>query len=275
MGTHSQSTRMHTRLLVHYLVILSLYVGYIHGDSEDLVEGSGDDDDQSLAITQAVKKVAELVDEVASDLNDNIDNVDNLEVNLEENEIQDDMKIKKKKNKKCKKCVKRVFRARNSALCKQCDDESNVVEDTTANTTPASTTPPTTTSSTTTMEPTTTSMSEKLNYKRIQKIKERCEKCQKKHFRARNSGFCETKCVMSGEMMDTTEIVTNNVEVTTDTEMEAENTTSKARKHNGRRKNKQRNKNRKNRVQKNGDEAVNDNDEIVLTNKKTENKVGP
>merc|ERR1711973_474080 len=148
MGTHSQSSRMHTRLLVHYLVILFLYVGYIHGDSEDLVEGSGDDDDQSLAITQAVKKVAELVDEVASDLNDNIDNVDNLEVNLEENEIQDDMKIKKKKNKKCKKCVKRVFRARNSALCKQ---------------------------------------------------------CEKKNFRARNSGFCETKCVMSGEMMDTTE----------------------------------------------------------------------
>merc|ERR1711988_1147367 len=124
------------------------------------------------------------------------------------------------------------------------------------------------------------------NNKRIQKIKERCEKCQKKHFRARNSGFCDTKCVMSGEMTDTTEIVTNNVEVTTDKEMEAENTTSKARKHNGRRKNKQRNKNRKNgknkkgnkrknRVQKNENEAVNDNDEIVLANKKTEKKVGP
>merc|ERR1712173_293906 len=133
MGTHSLSSRMHTRLLVHYLVILSLYVGYIHGDSEDLVEGSGDDDDQSLAITQAVKKVAELVDEVASDLNDNIDN---LEVNLEDNEIHDEMKTKKKKNKKCKKCVKRVFRARNSALCKQCDDENNAEEETTANTTP-------------------------------------------------------------------------------------------------------------------------------------------
>merc|ERR1712025_42660 len=234
MGTVDQDPRlkMHTRLLVHCLVILSFYIGYIRGDSDDLVEGSGDEDDQSLAITQAVKKVAELVDEVASDLNENIDN---LEVNLEENEIKDEMKTKKKRNKKCKKCVKRVFRARNSALCKQCDDENDVEEETTANTTPASTTPTTTSPSTTTMPPTTTS-SDNLNNKRIQKIKERCEKCQKKNFRARNADFCDSKCVTSDEIMDTTENVTNNFEVTTEEVMEAEQTTSKTRKHKGRNK---------------------------------------
>merc|ERR1712130_730569 len=211
MGTHSRpGSKMHTRLLLHCLVILSFYTGYIRGDSDDLVEGSGDDDDQSLAITQAVKKVAELVDEVASDLNENIDN---LEVNLEENEIKDEMKTKKKRNKKCKKCVKRVFRARNSALCKQCDDENDAEEETTANTTPASTTP-------TTTSPSTTS-SDNLNNKRIQKIKERCEKCHKKNFRARNADFCDSKCVTSDEIMDTTENVTNNFEVTTEEVMEA------------------------------------------------------
>merc|ERR1712018_247053 len=151
-------------------------------------------------------------------------------VNLEENEIKDEMKIKKKRNKKCKKCVKRVFRARNSALCKQCDDENNAEEETTANTTPASTTPTTTSPSTTTMPPTTTS-SDNLNNKRIQKIKERCEKCHKKNFRARNADFCDSKCVTSVEIMDTTENVTNNFEVTTEEVMEAEQTTSKTRKH--------------------------------------------
>ena len=72
-------------------------------DPQDVVEGSGDDE-QDMAISEAVNKVVELVDEVVNDLNDKIED---MEVNLADNEIAD-KKTKKTKSKKSTKKIDNV-----------------------------------------------------------------------------------------------------------------------------------------------------------------------
>ena len=139
-------------------------------DPQDVVEGSGDDN-QEMAISEAVNKVVELVDEVVNDLNDKIED---MEVNLADNEISDKKKAKKAKKvnkRKCSKCIRKHFRSRNSALCDECD--GGQVEATTAMTTPSTTTTTetttvttTTTTSTTTTTEAVTTMIELINQKR-------------------------------------------------------------------------------------------------------------
>ena len=54
---------------------------------------------------------------------------------------------------------------------------------------------------------------------RAQKIKERCQKCQRKHFRNRNEKFCDSKCSADDEMdKDEMEVQTEAVTTTTSTE---------------------------------------------------------
>merc|ERR1711882_26386 len=53
-------------------------------------------------------------------------------------------------------------------------------------TTPASSTPA-------------SALAEIINEKRAQKIRERCEKCQKRQFRARNGKFCDSQCPSEAE----------------------------------------------------------------------------
>merc|ERR1712111_162724 len=104
-------------------------------------------------------------------------------------------KTKKVNKKKCAKCVKKHFRARNSELCDECD--GGQAEATTAMTTPSTTTTTTTTTvttTTTTEQVTTTTLMEFISKKKEQKIKERCQKCKKRNFRARNEDFCSEKC---------------------------------------------------------------------------------
>merc|ERR1739838_351888 len=183
-------------------------------DPQDVVEGSGDEE-QDMAISEAVNKVVELVDEVVNDLNDKIED---MEVNLADNEISD-KKTKKNKDKKinkkkCSKCARKHFRARNSELCDECDGGQAEA-------------------TTTTGEITTTTMMEFINKKKEQKIKERCQKCKKRNFRTRNEDFCSEKCSDESEM--------KAEEVGTESEAE-EATTVKSRKAGGQKGN---NKNKK------------------------------
>ena len=115
--------------------------------SSDEVEGSGQEDDREVAISEAVNKVVELVDEVVSNLSDSITD---LEVNDDkDNEIIDQPPLTKKK---CGKCVRKGYRKNNADYCSRCDQQQHEV--TTAMTTPATTT--TTTEATTTTSPETT-----------------------------------------------------------------------------------------------------------------------
>jgi len=102
------SLNMLTSLWQSLLLAAVLVLAQARPNSDDPVEGSGDDD-QDMAISDAVNKVVELVDEVVSDLNDKIED---MEVNLSDNEIPD-KKTKKTKNKKvnqkkCAKCVRKL-----------------------------------------------------------------------------------------------------------------------------------------------------------------------
>ena len=111
------------------------------------MEGSGQEDDREVAISEAVNKVVELVDEVVSNLSDSITE---LEVNDDkDNEINDQPPLTKKK---CGKCSRKGYRKNNADYCTRCDQQQQEV--TTAMTTPATTT--TTTEATTTTAPETT-----------------------------------------------------------------------------------------------------------------------
>merc|ERR1712137_151563 len=116
MGSGLISLNMLTSLWRYLLLAAVLVLVQARPSSEDpqeVVEGSGDDE-QDMAISEAVNKVVELVDEVVNDLNDKIED---MEVNLADNEIADKKtknknKSKKVNKKKCSKCVRKHFRAR-------------------------------------------------------------------------------------------------------------------------------------------------------------------
>merc|ERR1719195_1531537 len=115
-------------------------------------------------------------------------------------------------------------------------------------TTPASSTPA-------------SALAEIINEKRAQKIRERCEKCEKRQFRARNGKFCDSQCPSEAETeseeqeadlevnVATEEVTSTSTTVTTSTsgnlEEVLDTTTVKARRYRGR-KNKK-NKNKKNK----------------------------
>merc|ERR1712228_634998 len=227
----------HWRSLLLAAVLALVHARPNSDDPQDVVEGSGDEE-QDIAISEAVNKVVELVDEVVNDLNDKIEDMD-MEVNLADNEISDKKtkknKTKKVNKKKCSKCVKKHFRARNSELCDECD--GGQAEATTAMTTPSTTTTTTTTvaTTTTTEQVTTTTLMEFISKKKEQKIKERCQKCKKRNFRARNEDFCSEKC------SDESEMEAEADEVISEAEAE-EATTVKSRKAGGQKKNNKNNK---------------------------------
>merc|ERR1712038_369581 len=179
----------------------------------EVVEGSGDEEfDQDAAINEAVNKVTELVTSWA----DNLEDLDlDLEINQEENEITDEKAAKRKR--KCQKCKRKSFRGRNSEFCDDCQvaeqQEVEVVEVTTALTTPQS-----------------SNNYLKFNHNhnhrlinRRRKLEERCQKCTKNSFRARNDNFCSTKCAQGEadmeEVKTTTTTTTTSTTTSTTTEM--------------------------------------------------------
>merc|ERR1712012_1543077 len=184
------------------LLLTTLSSLITHSAGDDAVEGSGFADDNDTAISEAVNKVVELGDEVVSNLSDNIHD---LEVN-EGNDIQE--VDAPKHSKKCGKCKKKGFLKRNLDFCNSCDHDV-----TTAMTTPSSTTTTeaSSTDASTTAESSTISFARKIDEKRNQKIKERCEKCIKRRFMERNEEFCKKKCVEDEETEETDE--TEAVEV--------------------------------------------------------------
>jgi len=144
-------------MISRILLLTTLSSLLAHSAGDDVVEGSGFADDNDTAISEAVNKVVELVDEVVSNLSDNIHD---LEVN-EDNDIQE--VDAPKHSKKCGKCTKKGFLKRNLDFCNSCDHEV-----TTAMTTPSSTTTteaPSTEASTT-AESSTISFARKIDEKR-------------------------------------------------------------------------------------------------------------
>merc|ERR1711868_46210 len=121
------------------------------------------------------------------------------------------LKINKKK---CGKCTRKSFRARNRSLCDLCETKEEE-----ASTTAITTTSTTTTEAMTETTPSPKTLHRMINAKRAQKIKERCQKCQRKHFRNRNEKFCDSKCSADDEMdKDEMEVQTEAVTTTTSTE---------------------------------------------------------
>merc|ERR1712045_248184 len=158
--------------------------------TSELVEGSGEEEfDQDAAINEAVNKVTELVTNWA----DNLEDLDlDLEINQEENEITDEKAAKRKR--KCAKCERNSFRGRNTEFCDGCQGEQGEQETevTTALTTPQ-----------------TSNHNHKFNHNhnhrlihRRRKLEERCQKCTKNTFRARNENFCSTKCAQEEADME-------------------------------------------------------------------------
>merc|ERR1712203_387012 len=174
--------------------------------TSDVVEGSGDEEfDQDAAINEAVNKVTELVTSWA----DNLEDLDlDLEINQEENEITEEKAAKRKR--KCEKCLRKHFRGRNTEFCDGCqveEEEETVVEVTTALTTPPSS-------------------NDNLKYnhnnnhrliQRRRKLEERCQKCTKNSFRARNDNFCSTKCSLGEDDMKEVKTKTSTTTLPTTT----------------------------------------------------------
>ena len=119
---------------------------------------------------------------------------------------------------------------------------------------------------------------------RVQKIKERCEKCKKRNFRSRNEDFCSEKCSDQPETED------DAVDVSQ--ESETETTTMKVKKARGQKRNnknkktkeerqKMRENRKKNRSKKNNKDTIKkfavplDDDEEIEVKEYVKKKVGP
>merc|ERR1712038_867000 len=210
---HGNSGKVGTMRHPAHTVLLLLVCLATQARLSEVVEGSGDEEfDQDAAINEAVNKVTELVTSWA----DNLEDLDmDLEINQEENEITDEKAAKRKR--KCEKCRRKSFRGRNSEFCDDCQvaeqQEVEVVEVTTALTTPQS-----------------SNNYLKFNHNhnhrlinRRRKLEERCQKCTKNSFRARNDNFCSTKCAQGEadmeEVKTTTTTTTTSTTTSTTTEM--------------------------------------------------------
>merc|ERR1711997_661243 len=195
-------TMRHTLRLLLLIVCLAT-----QARTSDLVEGSGDEEfDQDAAINEAVNKVTELVTSWA----DNLEDLDlDLEINQEENEITAEKAAKRKR--KCAKCERKNFRGRNTEFCEGCQEEQEQEQElTTALTTPKS-----------------SNDNLKFNHNhnhrlinRRRKLEERCQKCTKNSFRARNDNFCSTKCSQKEADMEEVKTTTTTTTTTTSTTTE-------------------------------------------------------
>merc|ERR1712183_407453 len=201
---HSHSGKVGTmRHSVHTLLIIIVCLATQTSTSE-VVEGSGEEEfDQDAAINEAVNKVTELVTSWA----DNLEDLDlDLEINQEENEITDEKAAKRKR--KCAKCERKNFRGRNTEFCDGCQEEQEQEQElTTALTTPKS-----------------SNDNLKFNHNhnhrlinRRRKLEERCQKCTKNSFRARNDNFCSTKCAQGEADMEEVKTTTSTSTTTTST----------------------------------------------------------
>merc|ERR1711953_198342 len=205
---HSQSGKVGSmRHSAHTLLILIVCL-VAQARLSEVVEGSGDEEefDQDAAINEAVNKVTELVTSWA----DNLEDLDlDLEINQEENEITDEKAAKQKR--KCAKCQRKSFRGRNTEFCEGCqgEQEQQETEVTTALTTPQSSNH---------------NHNHRLIYRR-RKLEERCQKCSKNTFRARNENFCSTKCAQEEADMEEVKTTTSTTSSTTTTTTTTSTTT--------------------------------------------------
>ena len=131
----------------------------------------------------------------------------------------------------------------------------------------------------------------------MQKIKERCQKCKKKNFKARNEDFCSEKCSGESEMEKDSEEASSSTEATSSESESGETTTVKARRGGGKkrnnkdkeerkrlrenrkrnraRKNNSKNSHNKNKGQKFALDSLVDEDDIVIVKENVNKKIGP